>query len=61
MPKVMIEMEMPKRCCDCKFFNRSYSFMWGQDLDECVLEKSVMMCDPEDGKPSWCSLQEVKE
>ena len=61
MPKVTIEMDMPKRCYDCKFFNRSYSFVFEQDLDECLLESSLIMCDPEEGKPSWCPLQEVNE
>ena len=61
MPKVKIEMEMPKRCYDCKFYNHSYSFVWGTDLDECLLEKSLIMCDPEESKPTWCPLQEVKE
>lgn len=56
MPKVIIDMEMPKRCYDCKFFNHSYSFVFEQDLDECLLERSLIMCDVEEGKPTWLSL-----
>lgn len=58
---VKVEMEMPKRCYDCKFFNHFYSFVWEKDFDECLFEKSLIMCDPEEGKPSWCPLQEIKE
>lgn len=43
---IQIEMKMPKRCYDCKFFNHSYNFVFEKDLDECLVEKSLMMCDP---------------
>lgn len=55
---IKIDMKMPKRCYDCKFFDHSYSFVWERDIDECVVEKSLIMCDPEKGKPDWCPLKE---
>lgn len=58
---VKIKMKMPKRCYDCKFFNHSYSFVWGNALDECLIERSLIMCDPEEARMSWCPLQEAKE
>lgn len=58
---VKIEMEMPKSCHKCKFFSHSYSFVFENDIDECLIEKSLIMFDPEKGRPSWCPLQEVKE
>lgn len=58
---VKIDMEMPRRCYDCKFFNHSYSFVFETDTDECMAEKSLLLFDPEEGRADWCPLQEVKE
>jgi hypothetical protein len=58
---VKIDMDISKSCYGCKFFNRSYSFVFGTDVDECVIEESLIMFDPKEGRPSWCPLQEIKE
>ena len=50
-----------KYCYECKFFSHSYSFVFENYIDECLIEKSLIMFDPEEGRPSWCPLQEVKE
>lgn len=57
---VRIEMDVPKSCCECKFFYNSYNFVFGTDIDECVIERSLIMFNPKEGRPSWCPLKEIK-
>lgn len=58
---IYIEKDISKSCYGCKFFNRLYSFVFETDIDECVIEGSLIMFNPKEGRPSWCPLQEVKE
>lgn len=64
MPKVMIDMEMPCCCAECKL---NYYSHWA-GTHRCVITQEK--CDfkiPEPlivsgfKRPSWCPLQEVKE
>lgn len=51
MPKVMIEMEIPKSChFDCKFVHPT--------RDYCLITGTPLQAS---GKPINCPLQEVKE
>lgn len=55
MPKVMINMEMPKSCGECRFYfddNR-------MGVNYCALTAEETYYHAE--RPSWCPLQEVKE
>lgn len=55
MPKVMIEMEMPKSCGECRFYfddNR-------EGVNYCALTAEETYYHAE--RPSLCPLQEVKE
>jgi len=49
MPKVMIEMEMPNGCRECKLYDR----------ESCILD-DMLLCE-DNNRPRKCPLQEVKE
>lgn len=56
MPKIMIEMEMPKSCAECKFCLFQFDLnMYCSALRECFhgTDNSIRMKE--------CPLQEVKE
>lgn len=55
MPKVMLEMEMPKSCAECFSYNVNLIFSF------CKLSKRDIRGDEYKTRPSWCPLQEVKE
>ena len=59
MPKVMIEMQMPKGCGWCRFYTEDENY-----LSYCVAKSSERWMIPEidlsDTMPSWCPLKECK-
>lgn len=59
MEKVLIEMEMPKSCCKCKFHIAVTELYW-----ECILTKKVVnpyVWETKKGRHPKCPLQEAKE
>lgn len=56
MPKVMLEMEMPRSCAECPFAIQVDAKRFGY---LCRLTDTGVYI--KDTKPSWCLLQEVKE
>lgn len=63
MPKVMIEMEMPKSCGWCRFYTEDES-----EISYCIAKSSERWIIPfreardfAEQRPSWCPLKEVKE
>lgn len=61
MPKVMIEMEMPKSCIDCRFCRwADWKSMWACYAMEPVKCMSSKNYEAEK-KMRGCPLQEVKE
>lgn len=55
MPKVMIEMEMPKSCQECDFLNVTARYI------TCVANKGQRIYFRSNKKDNLCPLQEVKE
>ena len=58
---VKIKMKMPKRCWQCKFYEHSYNMIFERGEDTCTVERSYILIDPQETKPDWCPLKEVKE
>lgn len=63
MPKVMINMEMPKSCGVCRFFTKDHC-----EISYCSAKSEKLWLipfreerDAKNNRPSWCPLQEVKE
>ena len=57
---VKIDMDMPKSCYHCKFYDHSYNMIFETNTDICLVECSYIMFDPEEGRAEWCPLKECK-
>lgn len=55
MPKVMLEMEMPRSCFKCFAYKVDLPFSF------CRIRKKDIRLNEYKRRPSWCPLQEVKE
>lgn len=50
---IMIDMEMPETCRECRFHDPDYGFCYATEVGLVVFFVSP--------RPEWCPLKEVKE
>ena len=53
--------KLPKTCFKCPFLRHEYSFLYDRNIDTCGTDNSIIFCDTETQKPSWCPLYVIKE